>query len=94
MEELSWTLPRDALERRLPDRDAALSLSTLASQIRAGMASRPALADLLIAREIDGRAYLDRAEEESDEPLLLLPTAAPEPTAPRRQAGQRRYGLF
>lgn len=45
------------------------------TEIRHRVATQPMLNDLLIKMEVNGRDYLERAEQEDEQPLLLLPAA-------------------
>lgn len=74
LEELSWLLPRDVLESRLGgDRKSAELIAADTSELLMRFASRPQLVSTLIAQDIGGQAFLEKAVQEDTEPLLLLP---------------------
>lgn len=76
LEELAFLMPRDLMAARLKGgADAALTIAKDASEIRHRVATQPMLNDLLIKMEVNGRDYLERAEQEDEQPLLLLPAA-------------------
>lgn len=73
LENLTFLMPRDLMIDRLGhDQAAALGVSQDLSEIRLRTASQPSLARTLIAREINGREYVERIEQEETEPYLLL----------------------
>lgn len=77
LEELAFLMPRDTMATKL--KGGAASAETIArdaSEIRRRAAAQPMLSDLLTEMNVDGRAYLERAEEEDEQPLLLLPASA------------------
>lgn len=76
LEQLSFLMPRDLMANRLgQNRETALGISHDFSEIRMRIASTPSLARTLIAREINGREYVERIEQEETEPYLLLAPA-------------------
>lgn len=76
LESLTFLMPRDLMVDRLGhDQSTALSVSQEFSEIRFRTASQPSLARTLIAREINGREYVERIEQEETEPYLLLAPA-------------------
>lgn len=73
LENLAFLMPRDLMADRLGhDQATALGVSQDFSEIRLRIASQPSLARKLIAREINGREYVERIEQEETEPYLLL----------------------
>lgn len=76
LENLTFLMPRDLMVDRFGDVQAtALGVSQDFSEIRLRTASQPSLARTLIAREINGREYVERIEQEEAEPYLLLAPA-------------------
>ncbi|MDB4213910.1 hypothetical protein N9741_03460 [Octadecabacter sp.] len=76
LESLTFLMPRDLMVDRFGhDQSTALSVSQEFSEIRLRTASQPSLARTLIAREINGREYVERIEQEETEPYLLLAPA-------------------
>ena len=76
LEGLAFLMPRDLMRDRLGnDQLTALGISQSFSEIRMRIASQPSLARTLIAREINGREYVERIEQEESEPYLLLAPA-------------------
>jgi hypothetical protein len=76
LEDLAFLMPRDLMVDRLGrDQTSALGISKDFSEIRLRIASQPSLARTLIAREINGREYVERIEQEETEPYLLLAPA-------------------
>lgn len=76
LEDLAFLMPRDLMRDRLGhDQTAALGISQDFSEMRMRIASQPSLARTLIAREINGREYVERVEQEETEPYLLLAPA-------------------
>ena len=74
LEELAILMPRDFLERRLQiEADAAKQLSSDASETRMRFTSVLSLGEQLIRMDINGREYLEFAERENENPVLLLP---------------------
>ena len=74
LEELAFLMPRDFLERRLQiEADAAKQLSSDASETRMRFTSVLSLGEQLIRMDINGRWYLEYAEQENEYPVLLLP---------------------
>ena len=74
LQDLSFLMPRDRLVNLLENdkaEDVALSISEELSQIRMRIASQPSLARTLIAREINGREYVEHVEQEAEEPYLF-----------------------
>ena len=73
LENLSFLMPRDLMANRFEkNRDIALGVSNDLSEIRMRISSTPSLARTLIAREINGREYVERIEQEETEPYFLL----------------------
>ena len=76
LENLAFLMPRDLMVDRLGhDQATALGVSRDFSEIRLRIASLPSLARTLIAREINGREYVELIEQEETEPYLLLAPA-------------------
>ena len=76
LEDLAFLMPRDLMRDRLGnDQTTALGISQDFSEVRMRIASQPSLARTLIAREINGREYVERIEQEETEPYLLLAPA-------------------
>ena len=76
VEALTWGIPQDILELRLGENaDQAPAIATETSELRIRLAGRPSLLQSLIAKDIHGRAYIEQSEQETEEPLLLLPVA-------------------
>ena len=76
LEHLTFLMPRDLMVDRLGnDQAKALGISQDFSEIRLRTASQPSLARTLIAREINGREYVEHIEQEETEPYLLLAPA-------------------
>ena len=76
LEDLAFLMPRDLMRDRLGhDQTTALGISQDFSEVRMRIASQPSLARTLIAREINGREYVERVEQEETEPYLLLAPA-------------------
>ena len=76
LENLTFLMPRDLMVDRFGHVQAtALGVSQDFSEIRLRTASQPSLARTLIAREINGREYVERIEQEEAEPYLLLAPA-------------------
>ena len=76
LEDLAFLMPRDLMRDRLGhDQTAALGISQDFSEMRMRIAAQPSLARTLIAREINGREYVERVEQEETEPYLLLAPA-------------------
>lgn len=73
VEELTWGMPPDLLQRHLQPPDASRTVTRTASALRLSLATQPVLISALIAQDIHGQAYLEQAEAELDEPLLFLP---------------------
>lgn len=74
LQELAFLMPRDVLSTRLQGgADAARQISQDASEIRLRIASQPALSEMLIQMGVNGRTYLERVEQEEEQPLLILP---------------------
>lgn len=72
-QKIARTLPQDKLQQRFAgDEQTALEVTGVLSEIRHRIASVPSLAVTLSSRDIHGRDYLERAEAEDEEPLLLL----------------------
>ena len=76
LENLAFLMPQDLMVDRLGhDQATALGVSRDFSEIRLRIASLPSLARTLIAREINGREYVELIEQEETEPYLLLAPA-------------------
>ena len=76
LENLAFLMPRDLMVDRLGhDQATALGVSRDFSEIRLRIASLPSLARTLIAREINGREYVELIGQEETEPYLLLAPA-------------------
>ena len=76
LEDLAFLMPRDLMRDRLGhDQTAAFGISQDFSEMRIRIAAQPSLARTLIAREINGREYVERVEQEETEPYLLLAPA-------------------
>jgi len=76
LEDLAFLMPRDLMRDRLGHgQTTALGISQDFSEIRMRIATQPSLARTLIAREINGREYVERIEQEETEPYLLLAPA-------------------
>ena len=76
LENLAFLMPRDLMVDRLGhDQATALAVSRDFSEIRLRIASQPSLARTLIAREINGREYVEFIGQEETEPYLLLAPA-------------------
>ncbi len=74
IEQLTWLIPQDVLETRLADKtDQAQAISSDASELRIRLAGRPQILESMIMSDIHGRDYIEQSEQETDEPLLLLP---------------------
>lgn len=74
IEALTWNIPQDILELRLGDnKHLASTIANDASEPRIRLAARPQMLQTLIARNVHGRDYIESAEQEKEEPLLLLP---------------------
>ncbi len=74
LEELAFLMPRDVLEcRHRIEADAAKQLSSDASETRMRFTSVLSLGEQLIRMDINGREYLEYAERENENPVLLLP---------------------
>lgn len=73
---LSTTIPMDKLMMKLPDDlKGAHRIHSGLADLRAVAATQPSLCQQIIQMNIDGRRYLEEAQERDDTPLLLLPTA-------------------
>lgn len=72
MLELSLLLPPDILAAKVPPGEG-VRVSSLLDQLRLALAGQPALAQRLLDLGIDGRAYLEQAKAEEEEPFLLVP---------------------
>lgn len=76
LQELAFRMPQDVLGKRLAGgSESAQQLSNAASELRLRTASMPSLAQRLNDTEVHGRAYLDTAQQEGRQPLLILPAA-------------------
>lgn len=76
LENLTFLMPRDLMVDRFGhDQATALGVSQDFSEIRLRTASQPSLARTLITRDINGREYVERIEQEETEPYLLLAPA-------------------
>ena len=76
LENLAFLMPRDLMVDRLGhDQATALGISRHFLEIRLRIASQPSLARTLIAREINGREYVELIGQEETEPYLLLAPA-------------------
>ena len=76
LENLAFLMPRDLMVDRLGnDQATALGISRDFLEIRLRIASQPSLARTLIAREINGREYVELIGQEETEPYLLLAPA-------------------
>ena len=74
LEELAFLMPRDGLERKFQIKaDAARKLSSVASETRMRFTSILSLGEQLIRMDCSGREYLEYAEQENDQLVLLLP---------------------
>ena len=74
LENLAFKIPMDQLEMRLSsDAKQASMISEDILEIRHRFASQPELIRLLIDRDISGRQYIKRFQDENKEPLLFLP---------------------
>ena len=73
LQDLTFLMPRDLMVKRLSGDDAmALRISKEFSEIRIRIASHPILARDLLACKVNGREYIERAEQEQVEPYLLF----------------------
>jgi len=73
LSELTLALPQDKLVLALgEDREKGGAIDQLSSNLRLRLASLPSLVETLIDRDVHGRAYLERAAQEDEEPVLLL----------------------
>lgn len=71
---LSWDLPQDIIEQKTGDApQVARDISQDLKDLRAHLASRPSMVETLIAKDIHGRDWIETAQNEDEEPLLLLP---------------------
>lgn len=76
--DLSWTMPADGWAGMTDGKgDTAADLAGDLRELRARLASQPATARMLLERDIDGRAYIEQAEHETDEVFLLTEVDAP-----------------
>lgn len=77
LQDLAFLMPRDVMADRLEGgAEQALSFSQDCSEIRMRLASQPALVRSLVEQDIDGRAFVERVQDEDGEPLLILPAKA------------------
>lgn len=80
MEELAFQMPTDVLQERTGlATEIARRLAADASEIRFRIASMPSLIDQLIAKNVDGRSYVEQIDADDESPILFLPpdTVAP-----------------
>jgi|TARA_R100000789_G_scaffold96710_1_gene98530 hypothetical protein len=74
LQELAFHMPRDVMAERLTGGEhQALSISQDCSEIRLRTAAQPDLTRTLIAKNIHGREFIERIQEEESTPLLILP---------------------
>lgn len=74
IEQLSLLYPNDVLRQKLGQADAAaIALPGDMAEIRARVASLPALSARVAELGVHGRDYLERLESEKEQPLLILP---------------------
>ncbi len=74
---LAFDMPRDEMAKRLSSgNEGAARIAALASETRLRMASIPSLGQRLVELGVNGREYIERAADEKDQPVLILPAAA------------------
>lgn len=77
LNQLSMLVPRDILVRNLGgDGQGAALIDAAIGEIRLRSATMPSFVASLDAQGIEGRAYFQRASEETEQALLLLPARA------------------